>query len=134
MNENVLLIGENPEDLKTMSSFLKRLSYTPVTVSTLEGAAEICSKKPCRVAVLDFDSMVLDNKVIRNFKHIFPRVNLILSSVRRFHPELKEAITDHVYACITKPIDSDELAYWLTSIHQNGTRTRDGPLPTSKHP
>jgi len=130
MNENVLLVGENGEDLKMMHLFLKRLSYSPVIVPTLEAAAEMCSKKSYRVAVLDFDSMVLDNKTIRNFKHKFPQVNLIISSTKRFHPELKEAITDHIYACLTKPVDPDELAYWLASIHQNGMKSRDGPART----
>lgn len=130
MNENVLLVGENAEDLHLMRFLLERLSYSPVIVSTLEAAAEMCSKKPCRVAVLDFDSMILDNKVIRHFKHKFPRVNLIISSTKRFHPELKEAITDHVYACVAKPVDPDELAYWLAAIHQNGMKSRDGPAQT----
>lgn len=127
MNENVLLVGESSGDLKMMHLLLKRLSYSPVIVSSLEAAADIYSKTSSRVAVLDLDSMVLNNRIIRKFKHRFPRVNLILCSVKRFHPELKEAITDHVYACVAKPIDSDELAYLLASIHQNGAKSRDGP-------
>ena len=127
MNATVLLVGQNSEDLKMMGAFLERLSYNPVIVTTLEAAAEMCSEKSCRVAVLDFDSMILDNRTIRNFKRRFPQVNLIISSAKTFHPELKEAITDHVYACVSKPVDLDELAYWLSSIHQNGMKSRDGP-------
>jgi hypothetical protein len=33
-----------------------------------------------------------------------------------FHPELKDAICYHIYACINRPIDPDELFYWLKSI------------------
>lgn len=130
MQEKVLLVGKNLEDLAVMSVLLERLSYTPVVASTLEAATEMCASKPCRVVVLDFDSVVLDNKIIRNFKRRFPRVNVIISSEKKFHPELKEAITDHIYACVSKPVDPDELEYWLASIHRNETRSRDIPART----
>jgi hypothetical protein len=38
----------------------------------------------------------------------------------RFHPELKDAICYHIYACLTKPLDYDELLYWLRCIEDNG--------------
>jgi hypothetical protein len=43
---------------------------------------------------------------------------LCLSSAR-FHPELKESFLSHIYACLTKPIDPDELRYWLRSIQED---------------
>jgi len=130
MRETVLLIGENAGDLKMMRLLLERLSYSPVIFSSLDAAAEMCSKKPCRVALLDFDSMVLNNRIIKNFKRRFPQISLIISSAKKFHPELKEAITDHIYACVAKPVDPDELEYWLASIHRNETRSRDTPART----
>jgi hypothetical protein len=33
-----------------------------------------------------------------------------------YNPELKEAICCHLFACLKKPVDSDELLYWLKSI------------------
>ena len=45
----------------------------------------------------------------------------------RFHPELKEALCYHIFACINKPVDPDELVYWIRCIRDNQTDSRDAP-------
>jgi hypothetical protein len=32
---------------------------------------------------------------------------------------LRDSIRDHIYACLTKPIDPDELVYWLKCIRED---------------
>ena len=43
-----------------------------------------------------------------------------------FHPYLEKALGNHVVACINKPIDLDELFYWLRVIEKSDAKT-DNP-------
>ena len=46
-------------------------------------------------------------------------MNIIALSERQFHPELEEAIRDHISVCLATPVESDELFYWLKSVFEN---------------
>jgi len=41
--------------------------------------------------------------------------------------ELKEAISKHIFACLRKPVDSNELLYLLKTIFENGTKQNVSP-------
>jgi DNA-binding NarL/FixJ family response regulator len=68
--------------------------------------------------VLDIDSVPVDNRTIRKLALKYPGVRFLCTSKDRFHPELKDAICYHIYACLTKPVDPDELLYWIKSIYE----------------
>jgi hypothetical protein len=36
-----------------------------------------------------------------------------------YHPGLEEVIGSHLFACLVKPIDVEELSFWLKSISEN---------------
>jgi len=71
------------------------------------------------VVILDLDTLPLDNRYIRHLKRQKEKVYIIGLSSRPFHPELQEAVSTHIYACLGKPVDTDELVYWLKSINEN---------------
>lgn len=50
-----------------------------------------------------------------HLKKIMFAVNIGISS-RAFHPELEEVVSNHIYECISKPIDEDELVFWIKSL------------------
>jgi DNA-binding NtrC family response regulator len=81
----------------------------------------------CMAAILDIDSVPLDNRAIRQLTLSFPAVCFLCTSREHFHPELKDAICYHLYACLSKPLDSDELHYFLKSIQNNETDSRGPP-------
>jgi DNA-binding NtrC family response regulator len=82
------------------------------------------SKKESGVVILDLDDPVVDNRVIRNAKRTRPAMQIIGISKRPFHPELKEAISKHIYACLCEPVDPEELVYLVKSIFCNATNSR----------
>jgi hypothetical protein len=51
----------------------------------------------------------------------YPEVHFLCTSKDRFHPNLKDAICYHIYACLTKPVDPDEIFYLLRSIYEDDT-------------
>jgi hypothetical protein len=42
----------------------------------------------------------------------------MMKSAKRFHPELQDAIQHHIYACLNKPVDPDELLFWVKSVYE----------------
>jgi len=42
-------------------------------------------------------------------------MNLIYP-IRAFHPELEEAMSNYIFACLSKPADEDELVFWIKSL------------------
>jgi len=68
--------------------------------------------------VVDIDSVPVDNRTIRNLALKYPGVRFLCISKDRFHPELKDAICYHIYACLNKPVDPEELIFWIKSIYE----------------
>ncbi|MBW1866097.1 MAG: hypothetical protein JRI64_10890, partial [Deltaproteobacteria bacterium] len=64
---------------------------------------------PFMAVVLDIDSLDIDNRSIRNMTLAYPDVCFLCTSSQRFHPELKEALCYHIFACVNKPVDPDEM-------------------------
>jgi hypothetical protein len=73
----------------------------------------------CRALILNLDKVAATNKVFRNLKTKRPLLNIIALSKRQFHPELEEAIREYISVCLARPVDSDELVYWLRTIFEN---------------
>jgi DNA-binding NtrC family response regulator len=72
-----------------------------------------------RAVILDIDTVAVDNRTIRELTIKYPGVIFFALSAYRFHPELKDAICYHIFACINKPVDPDELFYWLRCIYED---------------
>jgi hypothetical protein len=90
--------------------------YRTETYTTVPALKSGLAAVSCMAAILDLDSVPLDNRAIRNLTLAFPSVCFLCASRDRFHPELKDAICYHLFACLTKPIDPDELHYFLKCI------------------
>ena len=73
----------------------------------------------CRVLVLNLDNTSVTNKTLRDLKRKKPLINIIAVSKRQFHPEFEEALREYISVCLAKPVDSDELVYWLKTIFKN---------------
>lgn len=68
--------------------------------------------------IIDIDSVPLENRILRGLAVQNPAIYFFCMSERRFHPELEDAIGSHLYACINKPVDPDELLFWVRSIQK----------------
>jgi DNA-binding NarL/FixJ family response regulator len=94
---------------------------------SLANLEKYMQRDTCNVVIVDIDTVSVDNRTIRNLRVKNPEVFLLCVSKDRFHPELHEALSSHIFACINKPIDQDELSYWLRSICQNSDCSVDQP-------
>jgi len=116
MKTNVLVINANKNDADGISDLLKPAGYTPLIVDKLEDVEEALITNDCMAVLLDLDSIEVSNRVVRMMTLQYPQVCFLCTSWQPFHPELQDAICYHIYACIQKPIDPDELLFWMKSI------------------
>lgn len=86
---------------------------------SIEELKERLSSSQVVVAVVDIDLLPINNRLIRKLALKYPGLNFLCISTDRFHPNLKEGMTSKIYACIQKPIDIDELLYFIRSIYKD---------------
>ncbi|MBU1168526.1 MAG: hypothetical protein KKD44_03080 [Proteobacteria bacterium] len=82
-------------------------------VKTLAACENYIQHHRCSALILDLDTVAIDNRTIGRLKKKHPGINIIAKSQRTFHPEFEESLRHYFFACLAKPLDSDELNYWL---------------------
>ncbi len=116
MEKTIILSTRNKKDAEQISTLLEGYAYTVEITSSLEDLGKRLEKHGCTVALLDLDSIPIENRKFRHLAIANRKTDFLCMSERRVHPNLKEAISNHFYACLAKPLDFDELLYWLRCI------------------
>ena len=73
----------------------------------------------CKTVLIDIDTVSIDNYSITDLTTKNPEVYFFCLSKDHFHPDLKDVIGRHIYACISKPVDLGELYFWLEAVQHN---------------
>jgi DNA-binding NtrC family response regulator len=116
--KKIILLDADQDSRRELSNILESKNY-PVTVTEVLSSLEESLESDQYVAVIiDIDSVPIDNRTIRNLALKYPGIRFLGTSKDRFHPELKDAICYHIYACLNKPVDPDELLYWIKCIYE----------------
>ncbi len=127
MDEPIVVVDADEEQCKELRTILAHEHYRITTLHSLLNLEESIHEGTCRAVILDLDTVPVGNRALRELKRKNPEVFIICLSKRKFHPELEEAISRHMYACLGKPVDPDELVYLLRSIYKNDADPRDPP-------
>ena len=120
MDRTVLIMTADTREYGTVASLLREWGYATRRASTVAEIRHAPEERIFVAVMLDLDAGKLDNRVIRTLASELPATPIICLSRERLHPGLENSIRDHVYACLTKPIDGDELGYWLRCIRADG--------------
>lgn len=116
MGRKVVLISKKNKELKQINQFLSKNNYEYHCLGSIDQIGAALSNIPTHCIIFDLDTIDVDNQTIRALTIEYPSIYFLCMSKSRFHPELKDAICYHIYACLTKPLDYDELLYWLRCI------------------
>ena len=116
--KGILVLDSNAQSSQELCNLLKSQQYRSVTIHSLPDLEPGIAKENPVAVIIDIDSVPVDNRSIRNLALKYPGVRFLCTSKDRFHPELKDAICYHIYACLNKPVDPDELLYWIKSIYE----------------
>lgn len=120
MKPAVAVLATNKEQCQKISELLRASDYPTVILHSFEGLHEQIRGTSVNVLLVDLDNAVVDNSFFRNIKKRQPGVFILALSSAPHHPDLKEAMGSHIYACLAKPLDPEELLYWLWSISEQG--------------
>lgn len=118
ITKGIIVLDSDIESSRQVSEMITANGY-PVTVTNrLSSLVNLIESKQYVAVIIDIDSVSVKNRTIRDLALKYPGFCLLCSSKDRFHPELKDAICYHIYACLNKPIDPDELLYWIKSAYE----------------
>jgi DNA-binding NtrC family response regulator len=127
MHEPIMVVGAGLDEGRKLCAVLEHHRYSATLLRSLDELASAVLKSPCRSVILDLDSLPLDNRFFRDLCKNTPGLCVIGISSMTFHPELEEAMRTHISACLSKPVDPDELIFWLKSICGADPRSRASP-------
>ena len=123
MKISILVIDANKKQCLELCDLLEKGQFTAFPLFSTDNLEKSIETTGCQAIFWDIDTVTADNRTVRNLTLKFPAVYFFCISQHPFHPELKDAICYHIYACLNRPIDADELFYWLRSIEENETNS-----------
>ena len=115
----ILLLDADEKECGELCALLNDHQFSALPIHSLPEMVTFIQNTECLVVIMDLDSVPIDNRSIRELTLKYPETYFLCLSSDRFHPHLKEALCYHIYACINKPVDPDELIYWVRSIQKN---------------
>ena len=122
----VIIVSAGAHDVASICRIIEEDDYQTAVCSSLSELKSILCDA-CMAAILDLDNVPLDNRTIRALAFSHPATCFLCISGERFHPDLQEAIRNHLFACLHKPVDPDELHYFLRCIRDDPTESRGPP-------
>ena len=120
----VAVLATDKEQSQEISELLRASEYPTVALHSFEDLHEQIRGASVKVLLVDLDNAVVDNTFFRNIKKRQPGVFILALSSASHHPDLKEAMGSHIFACLAKPLDPEELLYWLWSIYEHEAATQ----------
>ena len=127
MDKKIVILDGDKRQCLELCAMLEEQNYRAVPSHSLPILEEYLQRYACLAVILDIDTVSVDNRIIRKLTMGHPGVYFLCLSEQPFHPELKDAICYHLYACLNKPVDPDELFYWLRSIYENDANPKNQP-------
>jgi DNA-binding NtrC family response regulator len=127
MPKVVIVADARPEERQGLCQVLEQNHYQTTCKDSLAELLRHLEESSCHAVILDLDSLPVDNRFIRNLCRKNPELCVIGISSRTFHPELEEAMRTHISACLSKPVNEEELIYWLKSICAGEPGARASP-------
>ena len=125
MKKKIIILDANQKSSEELSNILSSNNYPFTQACGLSFLEDDLDSDQYVAVVVDIDTVPVDNRTIRELAIKYSDVRFLCTSKDRFHPELKDAFCYHIYACLSKPVDPDELLFWVKSIYEE----EDSPDP-----
>ena len=118
MRKKIIVLDSNKEGGHELCEIMESHSYSTSAIHSLSDLEDLINSDNYLAVIIDIDSVPVDNRTIRHLALKHPGIRFLCTSKDKFHPELKDAICYHIYACLNKPVDPDELLFWIKSIFE----------------
>jgi len=127
MKGPIIVIDADKRTRRSMCNLLEAHHYLGIPSHSLTSIDSLIEENSCRAVILDLDTVSADNHHFRDLKKKYPGLYILAVSDRLLHPELKQAMTTYIYACLLKPLDPDDLIYLVKSIFHDATNSEEDP-------
>jgi DNA-binding NtrC family response regulator len=122
MKKEVVVLDTDQKQGHNLCRLLTDHQYETAPLNSLKALDDYLEQSECRALIMNLDNISVTNKILKQLKAKNPLINIIAVSERQFHPELEEALREYISVCLAKPVDTDELMYWLKTIFQNDNK------------
>ncbi|MFQ5453502.1 MAG: hypothetical protein ACE5D6_04875 [Candidatus Zixiibacteriota bacterium] len=121
MKSPVIVVDSDTKQNSEFCQLLHKNGYTYVSLTSIPELEKALMRKSAPAVIIDIDTVEIAGRDICRFTENFLQTYFFAVSAHAFHPELENAIGHCIYACLSRPIDPDEILFWLESISKNHT-------------
>jgi DNA-binding NtrC family response regulator len=114
----VTVIDADVQYCRELCALLEEANILAAPLHSLEDLPEHLRKDQVGVLIVDLDNLPVNNNFFRSLKKQYPYLHILCLSSRTHHPGLEEAMGSHICASLAKPLNSEELFYWLKAISE----------------
>ena len=113
---SVVVVAADIHYCRELGALLNQAGTSAAMLFSLEDLPEHLRKEQVGVLIIDLDTLPVDNNFFRKIKKQYHNLHILCVSSRTYHPGLEEAMGSHICASLAKPLNSEELFYWLKAI------------------
>ncbi|MGA2228651.1 MAG: hypothetical protein ABSH41_29810 [Syntrophobacteraceae bacterium] len=121
MAKRIAVVQGNNEEREDLCAELREHLFQVASFPSLADFEQ--GERNFAVVIFDLNSLPVTNQLLQEYSKTMPGLYMIAVSSRTFHPELREAMTTCLTACLTKPVDLNELVYLLKGILMENSRS-----------
>lgn len=115
----VMVVAGDRQHGEQFCKLISALNYAATLIHQPEDLEGFIQKGLNIAVIFDLDTVRPENQFFRALKKRHPRLHILGISSQAYHPGLEEVIGSHLYACLLKPLDMEELSFWLKTISEN---------------
>lgn len=113
---HILVVNADRGQCKALCDELEREKFLTVPLHSLEDLENRIQSGLRQMVILDLDNLPVDDRFVLKIRKQNPSLPIIGVSERSYHPDLKEALSSQICACLVKPTDLEELFYCIKSF------------------
>jgi|LQYC01.1.fsa_nt_gi Response regulator containing CheY-like receiver, AAA-type ATPase, and DNA-binding domains len=114
--KQIIVVDAEKDHCREIAQMIQAGGYQVVTLHSFHYLERYLQGHDCLIAILDLSALSVDNRIVKELALKHHGTYFLGLTEHRFNPELEEAICHYIYACIAKPVDPEELLYWIRSI------------------
>jgi DNA-binding NtrC family response regulator len=112
----VAVADADEQNCRKVCALLRGGNILVIPLHSLEDLSEHLKREQVAVLIVDLDNLPVTNNFFRVLKKQYPNLHILCLSSRRYHPGLEEAMGSHICASLAKPLNAEELFYWLKAL------------------
>lgn len=116
MGGNILVIDPDKKTSQGFRQVLTRLPFTADIYDAIDRLPPELDIRRYQAVIIDLDDKTPSKTTFEAWRRHNKPLKILGISSKNFHPDLSEVIGQHLFACLKKPLDEEELVFFLNSI------------------